>query len=720
MDENVKQSYAEQENPPTETMEEGVSLQTLWACVASEVGYGDYDTEVSLVDKIEDMEGDITGKADSSHTHSASSVTGLAEVATTGNYSSLNGTPDLAIVALSGNYNDLSNKPTVYTHPSSHPASMITGLADVATSGSYNDLIDKPTIPTVPTSLPANGGNADTVDNMHASEFATAGHTHSQYANATHSHAVSDVTGLATELDGKADADHTHNYAAASHTHTLDSVTETSTKKIMTGDERTKLSGIEAGANNYTHPATHAASMITGLSTVATSGSYDDLSDKPTTMTPAAHTHAQNEITGLASALSGKANTSHTHAQSDVTGLSDALSGKANAVHTHDYAASTHTHSQTEVTGLATALSGKANATHTHAQSDVTGLETALAGKSDTTHTHSNYAASTHTHTQAQVTGLETALSDLEDAIDGKADANHTHNYAASSHNHTVAQITGTLPIAKGGTGATTAAAALANLGVTATATELNYVDGVTSNVQTQLNGKAASGHTHTATDVGAIPSGLMITSSTGAFKYSYKVADGKNVLDEIKALPTGMFTVYSQSGVSGNPKTTEAWRMLVHKTGNTVLWVKAFGSLGSEYSNYCADGTWQGWRRIYDNNPEPLWAGAMYMAGTHEIIPTKTLSECANGWILLWSDYNPGEGVQNIDFATTVIPKRAYTGQAWNGGQWLCVVPRYADSGGEAVIIKKLHVYDSKIVGDDDNTVSPRNDVVLRAVYEF
>ena len=37
---------------------------------------------------------------------------------------------------------------TVYTHPSTHPASMITGLAAVATSGSYNDLSNKPTIPT--------------------------------------------------------------------------------------------------------------------------------------------------------------------------------------------------------------------------------------------------------------------------------------------------------------------------------------------------------------------------------------------------------------------------------------------------------------------------------------------------------------------------------------------------------------------------------------------
>src|SRR5699024_111353 len=37
----------------------------------------------------------------------------------------------------------------------------------------------------------------------------------------------------------------------------------------------------------------------------------------------------------------------------------------------------------------------------------------------------------------------------------------------------------------------------LSSFGITATAAELNYMDGVTSNVQTQLNGKAATGHAH-------------------------------------------------------------------------------------------------------------------------------------------------------------------------------------------------------------------------------
>lgn len=49
----------------------------------------------------------------------------------------------------------LSTQDTIYAHPSTHPASMITGLAAVATSGSYNDLSDKPTIPTVPTDVSA-------------------------------------------------------------------------------------------------------------------------------------------------------------------------------------------------------------------------------------------------------------------------------------------------------------------------------------------------------------------------------------------------------------------------------------------------------------------------------------------------------------------------------------------------------------------------------------
>lgn len=70
---------------------------------------------------------------------------------------------------------------------------------------------------------------------------------------------------------------------------------------------------------------------------------------------------------------------------------------------------------------------------------------------------------------------------------------------AASSHNHSAANITsGTLPVARGGTGATalTASRALVsdgsgNVAVSAvTSTQLGYLSGVTSAIQTQLNAK--------------------------------------------------------------------------------------------------------------------------------------------------------------------------------------------------------------------------------------
>ena len=122
-----------------------------------------------------------------------------------------------------------------YVHPSTHPASMITGLATVATSGRYADLEGTPEIPVIPDSLPANGGNADTVGGKYASEFATSGHTHSGYAAATHSHteyAASGHTHTASAIGaaasshthtpasiGAAAASHTHDYAASNHTH---------------------------------------------------------------------------------------------------------------------------------------------------------------------------------------------------------------------------------------------------------------------------------------------------------------------------------------------------------------------------------------------------------------------------------------------------------------------------------------------------------------------
>lgn len=87
----------------------------------------------------------------------------------------------------------------------------------------------------------------------------------------------------ADNLDGKDSLD----FSLIGHKHFKSEITDlpvnatTSQDGFMSASDKTKLNGIAVNANNYSHPSTHAASMITGLSTVATSGSYNDLLNKP-------------------------------------------------------------------------------------------------------------------------------------------------------------------------------------------------------------------------------------------------------------------------------------------------------------------------------------------------------------------------------------------------------------------------------------------------------
>lgn len=543
------------------------------------------------------------------------------------------------------------------------------------------------------------GLDADMLDGHDTTYFATAtqlagkadaAHTHSQYAtnddvealetevagkaNSTHSHAQSDITGLATALGNKANASHTHETgditgldtalsgkAAASHTHSLDDVSETTAKKIMTADERTKLSGIAAGANKtvvdtamsststnpvqnkavnsalgnkvdkvtgkglstndyttdektklagiaagankYTHPTSHPASMITGLADVATTGSYNDLSNKPTTMTPTAHTHAQSDVTGLATALSGKANTGHTHGAASTT---------ANGFMSKE--------DKTKLNGIATG---------------------------------------------ANKTTVDTALS-------------------ASSTNPVQNKV-----------------------------------------INTALAGKASTSHNHNSA---YIAKSLQMTADDGDVEVSWTNQD---VVAKIKALGSGMTTAYASIGTTNNPNSIESFRFMVHKTGSAKYgWVMAFGGRGSVYTGYVDNGTWRDWKAIFEASPAPLWTGAAYMSSPNStpqtVTPSKKLSECRNGWLLLWSDYDKDTKKANdSDFVTTMIPKKNPTGGNWGGKAFYCDIPRYMGSNVNDVdterrIIKSIYIHDNCIKGSFNNDKDERNDVVLRAVFEW
>ena len=192
------------------------------------------------------------------------------------NWENVVGKPTFATVATSGDYNDLTNRPTIptaYTHPATHPASMITGLSTVATSGSYADLTNKPTIPTVTNDL----------TNALKSNYDTA-YTHSQSAHApSNAQKNSDIT--KAEIEAKLTGNittHTHSQYLTEHQSLTGYAKTADLSTVATSGSYNDLSDKPTIPSAYTHPSTHPASMITGLAKVATSGSYNDLSNKPT------------------------------------------------------------------------------------------------------------------------------------------------------------------------------------------------------------------------------------------------------------------------------------------------------------------------------------------------------------------------------------------------------------------------------------------------------
>jgi hypothetical protein len=187
-----------------------------------------------------------------------------------------------------------SRSPTTHTHTASDITS---GLATVATSGSYTDLINKASIPsllgdltdvssTAPTTgqvlkwngsvwapgtdaTQGGGGNdADTLDGLDSTHFLNR-------ANHTGTQAISTITDLQSNLDGK---------AATSHTHTLSAITNAGT----------------AAARDV--PASGNAGIVSSVAQVVIA---DDtrLTDA---RTPTSHTHGSITNDGRVGAVSGR------------------------------------------------------------------------------------------------------------------------------------------------------------------------------------------------------------------------------------------------------------------------------------------------------------------------------------------------------------------------------------------------------------------------------
>ena len=139
-----------------------------------------------------------------------------------------------------------------------------------------NGTITLPNYPTVPTVT-------NDLTNGLKSNYDTA-YTHSQSAHApSNAQKNSDIT--KAEIEAKLTGNittHTHSQYLTEHQPLTDYAKTADLATVATTGSYNDLTNKPTIPTAYTHPTSHPASMITGLATVATSGSYNDLSNKPT------------------------------------------------------------------------------------------------------------------------------------------------------------------------------------------------------------------------------------------------------------------------------------------------------------------------------------------------------------------------------------------------------------------------------------------------------
>jgi len=276
------------------------ALDTLNELAAALGNDDDFATTVTnaLTGKVDDSQvlTDVPAGAvftDTVYSHPASHT--IAEV--TGLQGTLDGKVDDAQV--------LTNVPsgalftdTIYSHPTNHAISVITGL-QTALDGKVDDS-------QVLTDVPSGAVFTDTVYDSTAIDAAVALNTakvtnvttnlsttttattntvvSSDGTNAVLPAATTTVAGVQTGAD-KAKLDGIEVGATADQTNAeIKTAYEANANSNEFSDaEQTKLAGIATSANNYTHPANHAISVITGLQT-ALDGKVDDsqvLTDVP-------------------------------------------------------------------------------------------------------------------------------------------------------------------------------------------------------------------------------------------------------------------------------------------------------------------------------------------------------------------------------------------------------------------------------------------------------
>lgn len=119
----------------------------------------------------------------------------------------------------------------------------------------------------------------------------------------------------------------------------------------------------------------------------------------------------------------------------------------------------------------------------------------------------------------------------------------------------------------------------------------------------------------------------------------------------------------------------------------------------------------------IHNIDTKMLWQGAMYMTSAQTVTPTRKITDCPNGWVFAWSDFDAPSTANNFDWNYTFVHKSHVAANSGTGVHHVVA----AGTGTGQLISKYLYVYTDKITGNDANgSGSYGTDVVLRRIIAW
>ena len=440
-------------------------------------------------------------------------------------------------------------------------------------------------------------------------------------------------------------------------TNTTYGVASSSANGLMSAADKAKLDGIASGANKYTLP-TASSSTLGGVKTGANiTNSSGTISLTKANVTaalgytpPTTDTNTWIAFKGATTSAAGTAgyvpaptagaanryfrsdgtwtvppntNTTYTLTKSGSTITLNGSDGSETSVTdsntTYSLSSFGVTATATELnymdgvtSNVQTQLNGKAASSHSHntASTSAAGFLRQLNGSTSSYLRGDGTWATPPNTTYSNMSGASTSAAGKAGLVPAPA-AGAANRYLRSDGTWAVPPDTNTT-YTLSSFGITATAAELNKLdGVTATATEINYLDGVTSNIQTQLNGKAASSHTHNYAGSSSVGG-----AATSANKVNVTTLTSQNLNDY--RTPGTFFCAGGGNTCTNKPSGIDNFGMYVIQSASGWYTQILYGSDDDIYTRRWASDGWTGWVKFYSTGNKPTAADIGAAAASH------------------------------------------------------------------------------------------------------